>query len=160
MKCSMYGKILMSFCLCKALGPVVQSVVSLTSSLRVISVTVLADLIHNILIFIAEKNVSSFCIAKATHIFFSKKFQNICVSLDVNFNESFTNDIVSFEQLGLVSKLLSFGLILSFKIVFNFSEKKKWLLRLIYSITLSDVLHVWFVYLQSSLAMHFNSRIH
>ena len=37
------------------LGPVVQSVVSLTSSLRVISLTVLADLIHSILIFFAEK---------------------------------------------------------------------------------------------------------
>ena len=36
-------------------GPVVQSVVSLTSSLRVISLTVLADLIHSILIFFAEK---------------------------------------------------------------------------------------------------------
>ena len=32
--------------------------------------------------------------------FFSKKFQHICVSLDVNFNESLTNNIVSFEQLG------------------------------------------------------------
>ena len=32
--------------------------------------------------------------------FFSKKFQHICLSLDVNFNESLTNDIVSFEQLG------------------------------------------------------------
>ena len=32
--------------------------------------------------------------------FFSKKFQYICVSLDVNFNVSLTNDIVSFEQLG------------------------------------------------------------
>ena len=32
--------------------------------------------------------------------FFSKKFQHICVSLDVNFNESLTKDIVSFEQLG------------------------------------------------------------
>ena len=31
--------------------------------------------------------------------FFSKNFQHICVSLDVNFNESLTNDIVSFEQL-------------------------------------------------------------
>ena len=31
--------------------------------------------------------------------FYSKKFQNICVSLDVNFNESLTNDVVSFEQL-------------------------------------------------------------
>ena len=36
-------------------GPVVQSVVSLTSSLWVISLTVLADSIHNILIFFAEK---------------------------------------------------------------------------------------------------------
>ena len=30
----------------------------------------------------------------------SKKFQHICVSLDVNFNKSLTNDVVSFEQLG------------------------------------------------------------
>ena len=44
--------------------------------------------------------MSSFCTAKATHIFFSKKFQHICVSLDVYFNESFTNNVVSFEQLG------------------------------------------------------------
>ena len=36
-------------------GPVVQSVVSLTSLLRVISLTVLADSIYNILIFFAEK---------------------------------------------------------------------------------------------------------
>ena len=36
-------------------GPVVQSVVSLTSSLKVILLTVLADSIHNILIFFAEK---------------------------------------------------------------------------------------------------------
>ena len=40
------------------------------------------------------KNVSSY-----SH-FFSQEFQHICVSLDVNFNESLTNDIVSFEQLG------------------------------------------------------------
>ena len=46
------------------------------------------------------KNVSSFCTAKGTHIFFSKKFQHICVSLDVNFNELLTNNVVSFEQLG------------------------------------------------------------
>ena len=37
------------------LGPVVQSIVRLTSSLRVISLTVLADSIHSILIFFAEK---------------------------------------------------------------------------------------------------------
>ena len=39
----------------KVLGPVVQSIVSLTSSLRVILLTVLADSIYNILIFFAEK---------------------------------------------------------------------------------------------------------
>ena len=43
-------------CLSEAvLGPAVQSVVSLTSSLRVISLTVLVDSIYNILIFFAEK---------------------------------------------------------------------------------------------------------
>ena len=39
----------------RMLGPVVQSIVSSTSSLRVISLTVLADSIHNILLFFAEK---------------------------------------------------------------------------------------------------------
>ena len=67
----------------KPLGPVVQSVVSLTSSLRVISLTGLADSIYNSLIFFPQK-----------------KIQHICVSLNVNFNESLTNDVVSFEQLG------------------------------------------------------------
>ena len=38
-------------CHVNRLGPVVQSIVSLTSSLRVISLTVLADSVHDILIF-------------------------------------------------------------------------------------------------------------
>ena len=74
-------------------GPVVQSVISLTSSLRVISLTVLVESIYNILIFFAEN-------MHCTQFFFSKKLQHFCVSLDVNFNESLTNDVVSFEQLG------------------------------------------------------------
>ena len=45
-------------------GPVVQSVVSLTSSLRVISLTVLADLKYNILIFFAEKMWVAFALQK------------------------------------------------------------------------------------------------
>ena len=36
--------------------------------------------------------MSSFCSAKATHIFSAKNF--------INFNVSLTNDVVSFEQLG------------------------------------------------------------
>ena len=81
-------------------GPVVQSVVSLTSLLRVISLTVVVDSIHNILIFFAEKMWVAFAPQKLLTFFFSKKFQHICVSLDVNFNESLTNDVVIFEQLG------------------------------------------------------------
>ena len=54
------------------LGPVVQSVVSLTSSLRVISLTVLADSIHNILIFFAEKMWVAFALQKLL-TFFQRK---------------------------------------------------------------------------------------
>ena len=54
------------------LGPVVQSIISLTSSLWVILLTVLADSIHNILIFFAEKVCSA--TAKANHIFSAKNF--------------------------------------------------------------------------------------
>ena len=80
--------------LSRAMGPNVQSVFSLMGSLRVISLTVLVDSIYNILIFFAEKMCKSY-----SH-FFSKIFQHICISLDVNFNELLTNDVVSFEQLG------------------------------------------------------------
>ena len=66
------------------------------SSLRVILLTVLAESVYNILIFFAEK----MWVAFALHVFFSKKFQHICISLDVNIKESLTNDVVSFEQLG------------------------------------------------------------
>ena len=87
------------------LGPVVQSVVSLTSLLRVIVKGHFVNCfsgfnIHYSDIF-AEKNVSSFCTADATHIFSAKNF-SIFGYHDVNFNESLTNDIVSFEQLGPV----------------------------------------------------------
>ena len=53
-------------------GPVVQSVVSLTSSLRVISLTVLADPIHNILIFFAEKMWVAFALQKLLTFFQQK----------------------------------------------------------------------------------------
>ena len=80
----------------KIQGPVVQSVVSLTISLKVISLTVLADSIYNIMIFFAEKIWVAFALQKLLTVF-SKKLQHICVSLNVNYNESLTNDFVSFE---------------------------------------------------------------
>ena len=54
------------------LGPVVQSVVSLTSSFRVISLTVLADSIYNILIFFAEKMWVAFALQKLLTFFQQK----------------------------------------------------------------------------------------
>ena len=50
-------------------GPVVQSVVSLMSLLRVISLTVLADSIHNILILFAEKMGVAFALQKLLTFF-------------------------------------------------------------------------------------------
>ena len=67
---SLGGKSKVSFMGFSHQGPVVQSIVSLTSLLRVISLTVLADSIYNTLIFFAEK----MCTAKATHIFSAKNF--------------------------------------------------------------------------------------
>ena len=57
---------------CNNKGSVVQSVVSLTSSLRVISLTVLADSIHNILIFFAEKMWVAFALQKLLTFFQQK----------------------------------------------------------------------------------------
>ena len=53
-------------------GPVVQSVVSLTSSFRVISLTVLANSIYNILIFFAEKMWVAFALQKLLTFFQQK----------------------------------------------------------------------------------------
>ena len=51
------------------------------------------------MIFFAEKMWVAFALQKLL-TFFSKKFQHICISLNVNFNELLTNNVVSFEQLG------------------------------------------------------------
>ena len=53
-------------------GPVVQSIVILTSSLRVISLSVLADSIYNILIFFAEKMWVAFALQKLLTFFQQK----------------------------------------------------------------------------------------
>ena len=61
-------------------GPVVQSVVSLTSSLRVISLTVLADSRYNILIFFAEKMWVAFALQKLLTFFQQKISAYLCIS--------------------------------------------------------------------------------
>ena len=56
----------------KVQGPVVQSIVSLTSSLRVISLTILVDSIHNIMILFAEKMLVAFALQKILTFFQQK----------------------------------------------------------------------------------------
>ena len=81
------------------LGPVVQSVLSLTSSLvvKILIVLVVQYLIHR---YFCWENVSSFCNCKSYSHFFSKDISVYAIFYDQNFNDTFINDIVSFEQLG------------------------------------------------------------
>ena len=48
----------------------------------------------------AEKMWVAFANAKATHIFFSKNISIYAIFNDQSFNDTLTNDVVSFEQLG------------------------------------------------------------
>ena len=79
----------------KVQGPVVPSIVSLTSSLVVKMLTVLVSTISNSQVFLLKKNVSSLL------TFFSKIISVYAIFNDQSFNDTLTNDIVSFEQLGL-----------------------------------------------------------
>ena len=77
----------------KIQGPVVQSIISLTSSLVVKMLTVLVRTISNSQVFLLKK-----C-AKATHMFFSKSISVYAIFNDQIFNDMLPNDMVSFEQL-------------------------------------------------------------
>ena len=80
-------------------GPVVQSIVSLTNSLVIKILTVLVSALSNSQVFLLKMWVA-FANAKATHIFFSKNISVYAIFNDQSFNDTLTNDIVSFEQLG------------------------------------------------------------
>ena len=69
--------------------PVVQSIVSLTTSLVVKMLTVLASTISNLQV----------VLLKASH-FLAKKNSVYAIFNDQSFNGTLTNDIVGFEQLG------------------------------------------------------------
>ena len=58
-------------------GPVVQNLVSLTSSLRGQLVRCFKTLLLKTLIFFVEKNERGFCNAKASHVFFQQKYRHI-----------------------------------------------------------------------------------
>ena len=80
------------------LGPVVQSVVSLTSLFVMKILTVLVSTISNSQVFLLKKMWVAF--AKATHIFCSKNISIYVIYNDQSFNNMLINNIVSFEQLG------------------------------------------------------------
>ena len=69
-------------------GPVVQSIISLTSSL-----TVVAKVFSNTLIFFL-RNVSSFC--KATQMFSAKNVSVLAIFQDRNFNITLAYTFVKF----------------------------------------------------------------
>ena len=61
-------------------GPVVQRVVSLTNSLSVISLIILADSRYNILIFFAEKMWVAFALQKLLTFFQQKISAYLCIT--------------------------------------------------------------------------------
>ena len=81
-------------------GPIVQSIIILTSSLPVKMLPDLESTISNSQVFLL-KNVSSFCKCKSYSHFFSKNINSVyAIFNDQSFNDTLTYDIVSFEQMG------------------------------------------------------------
>ena len=77
-------------------GPVVHSIVSLTSLLMTNLLAVVAKVFSSKLYFFCCKNVSSFCIAKATHIFSAKNINVFAIFQDRNFDITLANNFVKF----------------------------------------------------------------
>ena len=73
-------------------GPLVQSIVSLTSSLMTNSLTFVVVVFSNTLIFLMQKNVSSFC----NHNFQQKISMYLPYFKKRNFNVMLTNNFVKF----------------------------------------------------------------
>ena len=78
------------------LAPVVQSIVSLTSSLRGQLIKCFTTLLPNTLIFFVEKMREAF----ASHIFSTKNIGIFQILTFEILTKHLTNDVVSFEQLG------------------------------------------------------------
>ena len=79
-------------CIVYLSGPVVQSIVSLTSSLVVKMLTVLVSKISNSQVFLLKK-------CECYSHFVSKNISIYAIFNDASFNDTLTNDIISFEQL-------------------------------------------------------------
>ena len=82
------------------LGPVVQSIISLTSFSVVKMLIVLVSTISNSHIFLLKKCEQLLQMQKLLTFFQQKKSSIYAIFNDQSFNDTLTNDIVSFEQLG------------------------------------------------------------
>ena len=81
--------------------PVVQSIVSLTISLRHKFVKQISAKLTNTLLFFAEKKKCENPLqCKGFSHFFNKNSSVFVIILVFDFKETLTNDVVSFEQLG------------------------------------------------------------
>ena len=85
----------------KFLGPVVESIISLTSALVAKMLIVLVSTLSNSQLFLLKKNVSCFCKCKSSSHFFSRNIRVYAIFNNQSFNDTLTKYIVSFEQLGL-----------------------------------------------------------
>ena len=93
------------------LGPVVQSIVSLTSSIEVKMLTVLVSSNLQVRIFAEQMWV-----AFANAHFFSKYISVYAIFNGQTFNDTLTNNIVSFEQLGSGVQIALTPAVTSYKI--------------------------------------------
>ena len=89
--------------------------------------TVLVSTVSNSLVFLL-KNVSSFCKCKSYSHFFSKNISVYAIFNGQSFNDTLTNNIVSFEQLGpdffsLVSTLKA--LLIKIRNIYIHAERRK-----------------------------------
>ena len=84
---------------CKHLGPVVQSIINLTSSLRDQLIKCLTTLYKYTEIFLLKKMREAFALQSCSH-FFNKKYWQISDIKVSNFNVTLSKDVVSFEQPG------------------------------------------------------------
>ena len=87
----------MTIYVAQLLGPVVQSIVSLTGLLVVKMITVPVNTIANLQVFLLKKNASSFYKTLLT-FFFSKNISIYVIFNDQSFNDTLNNDIFSLNN--------------------------------------------------------------
>ena len=101
-------------------GAVVQN---LPKSVAIVILKFLSWNVANTLIFFAEKNVSSFCITKATHIFAEKSINLFEYTLATTVNEFAINELMKLTMLWTIGpKLIMLGLCVCYRIYHKYLD--------------------------------------